>query len=84
MTLNEPDPEYAHRKLRMIRRSVLDTTHVVVLTYSFHTALVCSKNQILKIVKHFDFGMTCDVISDLEVNNIRFPSTNFPDLSNAV
>ena len=37
--------------------------------------------QILQIVKHFDFDLTCDVISDPGVNNIRFPSTNSPDLS---
>ena len=42
------------------------------------------QNQMLKIVKKFYFGLICDVISDHEVNNIRFHSTNFPDLSNAV
>ena len=42
------------------------------------------QSQTLKIVKHFDFDLTCDVISDPEVNKIRFPSTNSLDLSNAV
>ena len=42
------------------------------------------QNQIHQIVKHFDFDLTCDVISDPEVNNIRFTSTNSPDLSNAI
>ena len=46
------------------------------------------QSQTLKIVQHFDFDLTCDVIcdviSDPEVNKIRFPSTNSPDLSNAV
>ena len=40
--------------------------------------------QILKVVKHFDFDLACDVISDPEVNNVRFPLINFPNLSNAV
>ena len=38
----------------------------------------------LKIVKYFDFDLTCDIISDPEVNKIRLPSTNSLDLSNAV
>ena len=42
------------------------------------------QNQIRQIVKHFDFDLTCDNIGDPEVNNISFPSTKFPDLSNAV
>ena len=83
MTLNDLDLEYAHRKLRMILRSVPDTIHVVLLT--FHTAGSSARqNQILQIVKHVDFDLTCDVISDPDINNIRVPSTKFPDLSNAV
>ena len=42
------------------------------------------QNKILQIVKHFDFDLPCDVISSPELNIIRFPSTNSPDLSNAV
>ena len=42
------------------------------------------QNQVFQIVKHFEFDLTCDVMSDPEVNNIRFPATQFPDLSNAV
>ena len=34
-----------------------------------------------QIVKHFDFDLTCYVIIDPKVNNIRFPSTNFAYLS---
>ena len=37
-----------------------------------------------QIVKHFGFDLTCDVIGDPEVNKIRFTSTTFPDLANAV
>ena len=40
-------------------------------------------NQIRRIVKHFDFYLTCDVIGDPEVNN-RFPLIRFPDISNTV
>ena len=42
------------------------------------------QNQIRQIVKHFELGLTCDVIVDHKVNNSSFPSTSFPDLSNAV
>ena len=35
-------------------------------------------------VKHLTFDLTCDVISDPEVNEISFPSTDFPGISNAV
>ena len=31
-----------------------------------------------------DFDLTCDVIGDPEVNKIKFPTTTFPELSNAV
>ena len=30
------------------------------------------QNQILQIVKHFDIDLTCNVIGDPEVKNIRF------------
>ena len=42
------------------------------------------QNQILKIVEHFDFDVTCDVIGDPDVNNIRLPAVNFLDTSNAI
>ena len=35
-------------------------------------------------VNNFDFDLTCDVIGDLEVNEIRFHSTVLTGLSNAV
>ena len=34
--------------------------------------------------KHFIFDLTCDVIVDIQVNDIGFPSTNLRGLSNAV
>ena len=34
-------------------------------------------------VNNFDFDLTCDVIGDLEVNEIRFRSTVLAGLSNA-
>ena len=36
-----------------------------------------------KIVKHFYFYLTCDVIGDPADNNVEFPSVNFPDEWNA-
>ena len=38
------------------------------------------QSQILQIVKHFEFDLTCDVISDPEDNSIKFPLTKFPDI----
>ena len=40
--------------------------------------------NMLHIVNNFDFDLTCDVIGDLEVNEIRFRSTVLAGLSNAV
>ena len=82
MTLNGFDLENAQRKLSLILRSVPDTTHIVVFTFS--TAVVRDKNQVRQIVEHFDFDWTCDVIGEPEIDNVRFPSTSSPDLSNAV
>ena len=75
MTLNDLDHEYVHRKLGLMLRSVPHTIRVVVLTY-FCLILRCSaqQNQIRQIVKHFDFGLTCIVIGEPEVSNVRFPS----------
>ena len=42
------------------------------------------QGQIWWIVGHVNFGLTCDVISDPEVNSIQRPSINFRCLSNAV
>ena len=42
------------------------------------------QNQICQIVKHFDFDLACDIISDPEVNNIIFSWSKFPDLLNAI
>ena len=42
------------------------------------------QSQTLKTVKHFDFDLTCVVISDPNVKKFRLPSTNSPDLSNDV
>ena len=75
MTLNALDLEYAHRKLRTILKSVLDTIHVDLLTFSIPNGSSAPQSQTLQIVKHFEFDLTCDVISDPEVNNIMFPST---------
>ena len=35
-------------------------------------------------VNIFHIDLTCDVISDSEVNEIRFRPSNFPGLSNAI
>ena len=73
MTLNDLDFEYAHQKLGMILRSVLD---MIMLSYWLISILYgCNmqQNQKCQIVKHFDFDLTCDVISDHEINKIRFP-----------
>ena len=74
VTLNDLDLEYAHRKLRIILRSVSDTIFAVVWLISISYCSSARQVQILKIVKHFHFDLTCDVISDLEVDNISFPS----------
>ena len=84
MTLNDLDLEYAHRKLRMILRSVPDTIHVVVLTYFHFIRLWCATKPDTPNRQTFWLCLTCDVISEPEVNNIRFPSTNFRGISNAV
>ena len=82
VTLNDLDLEYAHRKLRMIK---LSQTRSMLLYWLISISYGSSvrQNQILQIVKHFDIDLTCDIISDPEVNNTRFPSTNVPDLSSA-
>ena len=83
MTLNDLDLEYAHRKLRVILRSVPDTIQVVYSLLFILYGRSARQNQVHQIVKHFDFDLNCDVIGDPKVNNVRFPSTAFPDLSNA-
>ena len=86
VTLNVLDLEYAHRKLRMILRRVPDTIHIVVLTISIWYDCRVRQNQISKnkLSNIFFFGMICNVFGDPEVNNFRFPSITFPDLSNTV
>ena len=38
---------------------------------------------ITEIAQHFIFDLTCDVIVEAEVNEIWFPTTNLPEISNA-
>ena len=43
-----------------------------------------SKCKHAPYVNNFDFDLTCDVIDDIEVNELRFRSTVFAVLSHAV
>ena len=42
------------------------------------------RRDLAEIAQPFFFDLTCDVIGGPDVNETRFPSTNRPELSNAV
>ena len=46
------------------------------LTLNMLTIFKCFDFDVL-LVKHFDFDLTCDVITDPEVNNITLPSNRY-------
>ena len=78
VTMNDRDLEYASQKLRMIRRSVPDTIHVVGIDlFPFHTALVRDKPRYSKSSNIFTltWPMTSSVTP--RSTTLGFPSRIF-------
>ena len=61
-----------------------DMIHVDLLTFFILHSYRARQKQAWQIAKHSDFDLTCDVIGDLEVNDVEFPLTMFASLSYAV
>ena len=74
--MNDLNIKYAHRRLYNAYIGVPDPIHTdLLIFFSFDTV---RQNQTSQIIKHFDLDLICDVISDPEMNEIGFPSVNFP------
>ena len=75
VNLDDLDLKYAHRKLRIVFRSVSNTIHVILLTFLLKKVVVRDETKHGNIVKHLYFDLTCDVIGNLEVNSCGSTTT---------
>ena len=83
MAWDDLDLYYGHKAQEMILTNVRDTIHADSLAL-FEVNIDILLADVTKPEKeHFYFDLTCDVNGDPEVIKICFPSTVFPELSNA-
>ena len=63
---DELDVEYVHKVLRVLQVSEAPSIRIHWLRLRL-ASLFCARILFSRYIKHFDFGLTCDVTGDTEV-----------------